>query len=90
MGDITEGFHTYFTRENILADDADISDERIQIAVSSMQAEISNRGPEAEVTGYCLSCGPGTPVEHPKRWCDSACREDWKRSQDMLKLKRGR
>lgn len=36
-----------------------------------------NAAPVAAFTGECLECGER--VEHPRRWCNAVCRDDWER-----------
>lgn len=35
--------------------------------------------PNAHYTGYCLFCDE--PVDHPRRWCNAQCRDDWEKEQ---------
>jgi len=41
---------------------------------ATIQRDLAARkGPE--FTGKCLNCE--SPVEKPRRWCDSECRDEW-------------
>lgn len=33
----------------------------------------------AVFTGFCLNCDE--PVQHPRRWCDAECRDDWEKER---------
>lgn len=68
-----------------MADEADRSDERIQMVVDSGVNAASKAPPEAGYLGYCLNCGPQVELPSPKRWCDQGCRDDWQKERDMAK-----
>lgn len=39
---------------------------------------LARRRPEGPgYTGHCAFCGD--EVEHPRRWCDADCRDEWER-----------
>lgn len=55
-------------------DEADITGERAEYD-HQINLQISRKPEGPQPTGYCLFCAE--PVEHPRRWCSSDCREDW-------------
>lgn len=68
-----------------MADEADKSDERIQMAIESGVNAAHDAKPEAPHSGYCLTCGPKKPLPVNQRWCDADCRDDWQKEQDRIK-----
>lgn len=59
-----------------MADDIDRTQERAE-ALAPYLARLSRRPEAPPATGRCLNCDE--PVEHPRRWCNNECREDWER-----------
>lgn len=59
-------------------DDADITSQRAEYD-HLHNLEVSKKKPGPRVTGYCLNCGPDTPLPEGHRWCDSNCRNDWEK-----------
>ena len=59
-------------------DDADRAQEAMEVldAARSRPAHAA----EAEATGYCLWCD--ARMAPNQRWCDAACRDDWRRAKD--------
>ena len=59
-------------------DDADRAQEQAE-ALEAALRKVPHAA-EAEATGFCLWCDarmvPG------QRWCDSGCRDDWRRAKD--------
>ena len=61
-----------------MSDAADAATELIESRNAQALHNHNNqiqRGPV--YTGYCLECGELT--EHPRRWCDAACRDQWEK-----------
>ena len=55
-------------------DEADLTQERAEREAELLRrASVKPAGPEP--TGACLWCDE--PVEHPRRWCDAECRDQW-------------
>ena len=59
-------------------DDADRAQEAMEVLDAARSRTV--HAAEAEATGFCLWCDarmvPG------QRWCDSGCRDDWRRAKD--------
>ncbi len=58
-------------------DEADRANQEVERGLSEALRQRRPEGPVA--TGRCLCCDE--PVEEPRRWCDSICRDDWQRIQ---------
>lgn len=67
-----------------MPDDVDVTTEREE----KMMALLRRRVPvnELEPTGGCHWCGE--PVEHPKKFCDQLCAEDFENHKRMQRLNR--
>ena len=47
-----------------------------------LRAELSVRKPEGpKFTGFCLDDDCREPLQAPRRWCNSDCRESWERDK---------
>lgn len=57
-----------------MADDADLTDARTEREMTLRLAAL-RRQEALPYSGQCYWCGESLP--HPKRWCDSECRDDW-------------
>ena len=66
-------------------DDADRAQEAMEVLDAARSRTV--HAAEAEATGFCLWCdarmAPG------QRWCDSGCRDDWRRAKDA-EMRNGR
>lgn len=62
-----------------MADIVDSANDWVEHCAEIAQADIRNRRPEAEATGFCLYCSE--VVDGPKRWCDGDCRDGWERER---------
>ncbi|MGB4467538.1 MAG: hypothetical protein WBI41_05745 [Azovibrio sp.] len=63
-------------------DDVDLTTER-----EAKMMELMRRGlnrSELEPTGFCHFCSD--PVEHPKKFCDGFCADDFEKEKKMNKL----
>ena len=60
-----------------MSDEADRADRAIEAAIEDAIATARRARREARATGRCLWCGKKTGGG--RRWCDSACRDDWER-----------
>lgn len=58
-------------------DEADIGNENMALALKLAVKQRKPEGPPFP-TGKCLNCS--TPVKG-RRWCNSACRDDWQKEQ---------
>jgi hypothetical protein len=68
-----------------MADEADISDERILRGVEEKRAALAAEQPVAVSVGYCLNCGPEVKLPEGQRWCDGDCRDDWEKERARQK-----
>ena len=59
-------------------DDADRAQEAMEVLDAARSRTI--HAAEAEATGYCLWCD--ARMAPNQRWCDAACRDDWRRAKD--------
>lgn len=60
-----------------MADDADLTDARIEREMTMRLAELRRQKEALPYSGQCYWCGESLPP--PKRWCDADCRGDWER-----------
>lgn len=63
-----------------MSDDADRSQDRMELEDSIRRIYTKKPALEAEATGSCLNCGEDLTTLG-QRWCDAACREDWQKRQ---------
>ena len=66
-------------------DDADRAQEAMEALDAARGRPV--HAAEAEATGYCLWCD--ARMAPNQRWCDSACRDDWRRAKDA-EMRNGR
>lgn len=59
-------------------DDADRAQEAMEVLDAARGRPV--HAAEAEATGYCLWCD--ARMAPNQRWCDAACRDDWRRAKD--------
>lgn len=59
-------------------DDADRAQEAMEVLDAARGRPV--HAAEAEATGYCLWCD--ARMVPNQRWCDAACRDDWRRAKD--------
>ena len=59
-----------------MPDDTDFSQETQQHDLELL-IKTRPRGQEVAFTGSCRFCGD--PVEFPRRWCSTDCRNDWEK-----------
>lgn len=59
-------------------DDADRAQEAMEALDAARGRPV--HAAEAEATGYCLWCD--ARMVPNQRWCDAACRDDWRRAKD--------
>ena len=59
-------------------DDADRAQEAMEVLDAARSRTV--HAAEAEATGYCLWCD--ARMVPNQRWCDAACRDDWRRAKD--------
>ena len=59
-------------------DDADRAQEAMEVLDAARSRTV--HAAEAEATGYCLWCD--ARMAPNQRWCDAACRDDWRRAKD--------
>jgi len=64
-----------------MSDDADLTQERMELEDKIRRQYTQRRTREVNVTGFCLNCGQELPAE--MRWCDSDCQQDWQKRRDM-------
>ena len=69
-----------------MADEIDKANERAQELLEESLAKRREQGPPA--CGFCYFCQ--APVPNGHRWCDTECRRDWEREQQVKKDKAGR
>lgn len=61
-----------------MANEADMAADISELFLNVSLANSKNRGVDSPAaTGACLFCEE--PLDKPKRWCDSYCRDDWQR-----------
>lgn len=64
-----------------MADEADITAERMELQMAASMKEMRGKtGMEVEAIGSCLNCDE--PLPSPMRWCDAHCQHDWQRRKD--------
>ena len=66
-------------------DDADRAQEAMEVLDAARSSTV--HAAEAEATGYCLWCD--ARMAPNQRWCDAACRDDWRRAKDA-EMRNGR
>mgnify|MGYP000987333759 FL=1 len=59
-------------------DDADRAQEAMEVLDAARSRTV--HAAEAEATGFCLWCD--ARMAPNQRWCDAACRDDWRRAKD--------
>lgn len=68
-----------------MADIVDLGNDRAEEILRDSIARVSMMARAPHFTGECAYCGAG--LSHPKRFCDSDCRDDWDREQRIKALK---
>jgi threonine synthase len=58
-----------------MSDDADLTQDRMELEEKIRKHYIHKPAREAEAQGFCLECGEELPAE--MRWCDADCRDLW-------------
>lgn len=61
-----------------MADDADITQERLEREMAVLLARRRAAGPAP--AGACLWCGE--PLRYPLRWCGVECRDEWELTRE--------
>ena len=68
-----------------MSDIIDNANDLVELTDSlAVKAIRENLKPEAEFTGECLWCGE-EDLPHPKRWCDTDCRDLWEKDRRRTK-----
>ncbi len=66
----------------------DIVDKAEHASNAFFQEALNNKAKEAPGhTGFCLNCNE--EVEHPLRWCDTDCRDDWEKYSNKIEVAPG-
>ncbi len=58
-----------------MADEADVTQERIEREIEIMRRAIAAMCEETSATGECLWCGE--TLDNGRRWCNAECRDAW-------------
>ena len=58
-----------------MADEVDVTQERIEREIEIMRQAIAAMGEEIKPIGECLWCGE--VLDDSRRWCNVECRDSW-------------
>ena len=66
----------------MMADEADISDERATMQLAAYLSIRKPKGPQQDTENpRCLDPGCCEPLTHERRWCGPECRDAWERAK---------